>query len=295
MTAEYVPTISSQELSRCRERKGAPAFDEELNPSQKADARIQQSINEAFQKDGVIRSTEYPDFDAEVIDGTVYLNGHVTDEGGQNRILKAVEGTDGVQKVVNNLILDNVLSRQISVMLTKLPQSDDCVFKTGATHGVVVLSGQVPNSDLWKAAERTAASHPQVRGVSNYLHISDVNLGTQERRFVQPVGGAILKFQDGASGTVKQVIVDPDNRRVTDVVLEGAFPADAQTQDGMIVVSTDLLSYMSRESGALLIDSSEQDKYTHFDSARYTSPPQEWVPPYPYCRDDILFRRDGAL
>lgn len=295
MSVTHLPITDSHELSRCREKKGGSALDGELNSSQITDARIQQSINEAFRKDGVIRSTEYPDFDAEVEEGTVYLNGHVTDESGQARILKAVEATSGVQKVVNNLVLDDVLSRQISAMLAKLPQSDECVFKTGATHGVVVLSGQVPTSDLWKAAERTAASHPQARGVSNYLHISDVNLGTRERRFVQPVSGAILKFQDGASGTVKQVVIDPDNRRVSDVVLEGGFPADAQTQEGMIVVSIDLLSYMTRESGALLIDSSEQDKYTRFDPARFTSPPEEWIPPYPYCKEDILFRREGPL
>lgn len=156
-----VSTTGSQELSRCRERKGVSALDGAPSPSEKMDEKIQQSINEAFRKDGVIRSTEYPDFDAEVEDGTVYLNGHITDEGGQSRILKVVDAAPGAQKVENNLVLDDVLPRQISAMLAELPQKYDCVFKTDATHGVVVLSRQVPSSDLWKAAERTAASHPQ--------------------------------------------------------------------------------------------------------------------------------------
>lgn len=293
MSAVHVPKMSSNELSRCRDRKGVSAFDKDAHPSQKMDARIEQSLHEAFQRDGVIRSTESPDFDAQVEDGTVYLSGHVTDEGGQNRILKAVEATSGVQKVENNLVLDDQLTHQISVMLGELPQSEDCVFRTGVTHGVVVLSGQVPSMDLWQAAQRTAASHPQVRGVSNYLHAPGVSQPSQERRFVQPLSGAILKFQDGVSGTVKQVVINPDDRRVSNAVLQGEFPAITQAKESLIVVATDLFSYLTRETGALMIESTESGKYALFDPAQFTSPPEDWVPPYPYCREDILFRQEG--
>jgi hypothetical protein len=41
-------------------------------------------------------------------------------------------------------------------------------------------------------------------------------------------------------------------------------------------------------SGFLNILSTDFAKFQKFDPAAFTTPKRDWVPPYPYCRDDVL-------
>jgi hypothetical protein len=76
---------------------------------------------------------------------------------------------------------------------------------------VVVLHGQVMNTDVRKSAEQCAASHPKVRGVINNIRVPGVDLGVQDDRLIQPPIGKVIYFRDGISGIVRQVVINPDN------------------------------------------------------------------------------------
>jgi hypothetical protein len=45
---------------------------------------------------------------------------------------------------------------------------------------------------------------------------------------------------------------------------------------------------MTSSSAFLLIGSNERDQYGMYDPASFTEPNLDWVPPYPYCTDDVL-------
>jgi hypothetical protein len=57
----------------------------------------------------------------------------------------------------------------------------------------------------------------------------------------------------------------------------------------LIVISMDLVRYLTRVSGFLYISSMEKDRYFNFEPASFTAPGLDWVPPYPYCNGDVLF------
>lgn len=149
-------------------------------------------------------------------------------------------------------------------------------------------------------AEKCAASNPNVRGVINNVHVSGATLVSQDQPFLQPAIGEAIYFLDGISGIVKQVIINPNNRRVTAMIIQGIFTEprneihsliDGKTlpSESLINVSMDLVRYLTKISGFLYIKSTERDQYRDFDPASFYTPAGDWVPPYPYCPNDILF------
>ncbi len=294
------PRINSHEFSRCDERREMIVFGKDLSLTQKLDTVIRQSIYNALWKDEVLRATDYDEIDVHVKNGTVYLNGHILNKASQNRIENAIQAIPGVLRMVNALVSDDELTLEVSALLGSLEKACGCKFFTGVTHGVVVLNGKVNNVQALISAEQYAASHPKVRGVINYLRIPGIDLGRQDHRLVQPPIGKEFSFRDGISGTVRQVVIDPDNRRVVAMLLQGHFstpwPSPAlpkkngdPTAEQILVIPVSVIGYLTKRSGSLTIQSTEYAKYQAFDAALFTTPGKDWVPPYPYCIDDVLF------
>jgi hypothetical protein len=50
-----------------------------------------------------------------------------------------------------------------------------------------------------------------------------------------------------------------------------------------------VMGHLTNFSGFLTILSTDFAKFQKFDPAAFTTPKRDWVPPYPYCRDDVLF------
>jgi hypothetical protein len=50
-----------------------------------------------------------------------------------------------------------------------------------------------------------------------------------------------------------------------------------------------LVRYLTKVSGFLTISSAEKDQYEAFDPTCFCEPELDWVPPYPYCPDDVIF------
>ncbi|MBI5298417.1 MAG: BON domain-containing protein [Chloroflexi bacterium] len=297
------PRISSHEFSRCDERREMIVLGKDLSLTQKLDTVIRQSIYTALWKDEVLRATDYDEVDVHVKNGTVHLNGHILNTASQNRIKNAIQAIPGVLRIANDLVLDDELTLEVSALLGTLEKACGCNFFTGVSHGVVVLNGKVNSVQVRTSAEQYASSHPKVRGVINYLYIPGVELGRQDHRLVQPSIGKEFSFRDGISGIVRQVVINPDNRRVVAMLLQCHFSTPQPTPalpkkngdkkaEQMLVIPVSVIGYLTKRSGSLTIQSTEYTKYQVFDTALFTAPIKDWVPPYPYCIDDVLFMVD---
>ena len=63
----------------------------------------------------------------------------------------------------------------------------------------------------------------------------------------------------------------------------------ARPPEQLVAVPMSVVRYLTKASGFLCINSNERKRYMAFDSASFSTPNVDWVPPYPYCPDDVLF------
>ncbi len=189
---------------------------------------------------------------------------------------------------------------EVATALGSLEHTYDCKFFTGVSHGVVLLSGSVNDAKVILLAEKCAASNPNVRAVINSVRIAGDDLALPDQPFLQPTIGEEIFFLNGISGVVRQVIINPNNRRVIAMTVLGQFTnqrqdlkslnnGEARSPERLIVLSMDLVRYLTKVSGFLTIRSSERNRYMDFNPASFITPNVDWVPPYPYCNDDVLF------
>jgi hypothetical protein len=206
----------------------------------------------------------------------------------------------GLLGIQNNLILDDKLAHEVAASLGILEHTYGCKFFTGASHGVVTIHGTVSDENVKLLAEKRVSANPNVRAVINNVHVSGAERELQDQRFLQPTIGQNIYFLDGLSGVVRQVIINPDNRRVVAMILRGQFAnqpqelkstngAQARTPERLIVVPVDLIRYMTKASGFLHLHSNESKRYVDFDPTHFYPPGNDWKAPFPYCRNDVLF------
>ena len=94
--------------------------------------------------------------------------------------------------------------------------------------------------------------------------------------------------------------MNPNNRRVIAMTIQGKFSdrryelhsmsdGKARPPEQLVTVPMSVVRYLTRTSGFLSINSNETDRFIDFDSGSFRSPNVDWVPPYPYCPNDVLF------
>lgn len=300
MFPAQIPTTNPDEFSRCEESSQMTVQGKTLSKIQKTDAAIKGSIDRALWKDDVLRAIEYSEIAVHVKNGVVYLNGHIVSTTSQSRIENAMRAIPGILGIKNNLVLDDKLTNEVAISLGMLEHTYACKFFTGASHGVISLNGIVSAENVKSLAEQCVVANPNVRGVINNIHISGDETELQDRPFLQPTIGEIIYFLDGLSGVVKQVIVNPNNRCVVAMTVRGQFADqrqdlkslqfnEARSPERLVVLSMDLVRYLTKVSGFLYINSNEWERYTDFDPAFFHAPAVDWTPPYPYCPEDVLF------
>jgi len=301
MLPKHIPRTDPGELLRCKE--SSQGMDKVLNSHteiSKADAALAHEVDDALWKDAAFRATEYDNIDVRVHNGIVHLLGHVSGLTNQHRAERKLQTIPGLLGVNNYLIPDDRLLSEVAAALGSLEQTFNCKFFTGVSHGVVLLSGDVSDAKVKLLAEKCAAGNSNVRGVINSIHVTGSELDGQDQPFLQPSIGEEIFFLNGISGVVRQVIINPDNRRVVAMTIQGRFTnrrqdlkslnnGEAQRPDRLIVLSMDLVRYMTKVSGFLNINSREKNRYMDFDPASFITPNVNWVPPYPYCNGDVLF------
>ena len=292
--------IDSNEFTRCEERSHLMEYGKSLTPGQKTDAAIKGSIDRALWNDDVLRAIEASEIEVHVKDRVVHLDGHIASTTSQMRVQNAIRVIPGLLGIQNNLVIDDKLTHEVAASLGTLEHIYGCKFFTGASHGVVSLNGMVSDENVKLLAEKQVASHPNVRAVINNVHVLGAERELQDQPFLQPTIGQIIYFLDGGSGGVRQVIINPNNRRVVAMILWGQFADQPQgprstnsaqtgSPERLVVVPIGLVRYMTRVSGFLLITSKETQRYLNFDPTRFSSPAKDWKAPHPYCPDDVLF------
>ncbi len=257
-------------------------------------------VDHALWRDAAFRAIDYDNIDVRVRDGIAYLNGHVSSLTNLHHAEKSLQIISGLLGVKNHLIPDDRLLAEVCTVLGQIESTYDCKFFTGVSHGVVLLSGNVENTNIKLLAEKCAASNPNVRGVINSIRIPGSDMDLPEEPFLQPIIGEEIFFHDGISGKVQQVIINPDNRRVVAMTIRGRFEnqqqelrslnkGEARSPERIIVLSMNSVRYLTKVSGFLYINSNEKNRYMDFDPAHFFTPKKDWKAPYPYCPDDVLF------
>lgn len=300
MFPTQIPRINPELFSRCEEGSQTADHGKSLSPSQKTDAAIKESVERALWNDDVLRAIESYEMAVHVKNGVVYLNGHIVNTTSRNRIEKAIRVIPGIAGIQDNLVLDDKLTHEVAGSLGTLEHTYSSKFFTGASHGVISLNGIVSDENVKLLAEKQVSSNPNVRAVINNIRISGNEPDLPGQPFLQPAIGQIIYFRDGISGVVRQVIVDPNNRRVVGMTVWAQFSNQRQelkslnsgkalSPERLVVLPMDVVRYMTKVSGFLHINSDERNRYTDFDPAAFRTPDLNWAPPYPYCPDDVLF------
>jgi hypothetical protein len=111
----------------------------------------------------------------------------------------------------------------------------------------------------------------------------------QDHRFLQPSIGSEISFRDGPIGIVQQVVINPDNRLVIALTVKGNKDSSYQLPGEQLVIPISAVDHLTNNSGFLSIRSTDDTKYQKFEAANYITPGDDWVPPYPYCPNDVLF------
>lgn len=261
-----------------------------------SDATLKENIYHAFWQDEVLRMTEYAEIDAYVKNGAVYLHGHIVSATSQSRVISAIRAIPGILKIENNLVLDDKLTLEVASALGKLEHTYHCKFFTGAAHGVISLNGTVDTENIRAEAEQCAANNPNVRGVINHVQVAGHEEPLPEQLFLQPVIGQTIYFLDGISGVVQQIVMNPNNRLVSHLVLQAQFSnpkqKDHPAQDlaRTVVMPMHVMRYLTKSSGFLTIKSTDTTHYEDFNPLYFVTPQLDWTLPYPYCPGDILFK-----
>ncbi len=269
-------------------------------PDYKTDASIADEVDRALRNDDLLRVTDYHEINVQVNQGIVSLTGHITGQLSQDRIERAVEHITGILGVKIHLVADNDLLLEVAEALVQVDRVNGNHVFANVQNGVVILSGEVINPEARSLAEQCTANVPRIRAVINSIAAPGIDLDAMDQRFLQPAIGEEIVFRDGLSGLVKQVIINRNNRRVVGMIIQGRFPdkplqfgsiaaGENLTPERLAVIPVSVLRYLTNQSGFLLIDSTETTRYQDYDPANFVVPDPDWVPPYPYCSENVRF------
>ncbi len=301
MVVAQITQSSLTEYSRCEHQTRLQA--QKQNPDYQGnrdDDSIAEKVDQALRKDSVLRSTDYGEIDVDVVGRTVYLSGYVNSRSNQRRAITAAEMIPGVLEVKSYLFSDDNLIRAVAGVLGKIEHSYGVKFFTGSQNGVVGLNGKVGSETVRNLAEQYAASVPGVRGVINSVRAPGVDAKAEDQRFFQPIIGVKIYFRDGQFGIVQKVIINPSNRRVLAMIVRAQYSRSeqdssflgfgkAQTSERNMVIPVSNIRYLTKRAGFLHVDGKEVSTYRDFESSEYKVPRENWMPPYPYCPDEVLF------
>lgn len=294
MLREQTTSNVSKQSSRCKERVLDKKYGKGFSTTEKRDNEIKTDVSNALWKNDILRTLDFQQIDIHVKNGVVTLDGHITSSRSQNQVGDALRTISGLIEIKNNLVSDEKLTLDVAGALAVLEHEYGCKFFTGASHGIVTISGTVSNENIKLLAEKYASDTPDTRGVINNIQIEGKRDELKNTPFIQPVIGEEIYFLDWVSGIVKQVIMNPNNRRVIAMTIFGKFPSRVSNDkneflERLIVIPIKTVRYLTNTSGFLYIKSDQKSEYMDFMSGHFSALPRGWSPPYSYCPEDVLF------
>lgn len=268
----------------------------------KADTVLTEQIIRALEAAHRVGKGNIAHMHVTVHSGVTTLTGHVVQSGNKMQAEATAREAPGVKAVVNHLVVDSELMIDVAQLLGHDPQTQNEQIQVNVQHGVVYLGGTVNRASVRVAAAQVAATISQVRGIINVIQTPGVVLDKDEERFVQPRIESEIYANDGPVGHVQQVVINPQNRRVTAVVVDtqiAVTPVGDWTQlptDRLLPTHRMLIPICSircAPSGALFLNINSEAA-AHFADVTphdFGPAPLGWQPPYPYRLADVLFPR----
>lgn len=277
-------------------------LDPQQDPTAQADDLLIETIRRALAAHHLLGRGHVADLQVTVNGGIATLTGHVVRASDKTQAAAIALETPGVTAVVNQLVVDYELMLNVAQALGHSQQIQHEQIQVNVQRGVVYLGGNVNHTPTRLAAAQIAAAIPQARGVINVIHTPGLVLDSDEERFIQPQIGSEIYATDGQVGHVQQVIIDPQNRRVTDVLFQvqialpqarGWTDEPAKRPQAPHPILIPLSRIRCAPSGALFlnINSDKAAHFADFNPAHYDRPPTDWQPPYPYHVADVLLSR----
>jgi osmotically-inducible protein OsmY len=259
-------------------------------PIHRADEEILEEIWQALWQEESIRVMDSQNISVDVERGQVCLAGHVSKSLHQQRIEEIAWSILGAAAVHNHLVSDHDLSLQVAQALGDDERTRSFVLPVCCDHGWVKLGGRVPNRNIQCAAEATAASVPAGRGV---ILLPDI-MGEQAdpaRDAVQPGIGVRVYGENENEWTVYQVVISPQNRLVTDVIVRVKQASDDRHAWCDYLVPVEALQVV--DSGGIFFSHKTNGirQFPVFKPALYPFAPLTWQPPYPYAVGSVRWPR----
>lgn len=268
----------------------------------RSDAALTAAVNKALWEDVILRRTEYRQIHVKVENSIVYLYGYVSLPSVKVRAERAALKTDSIWKVENLLTIDSELQIAVAQAIGKDPRTQKARIFIGSHNGFITLSGEASDLEARTAAQEKAVSIPEVRGVLNSIRVPGIDIKTEGQRALQPIIGAGIYATDILIGVVEKVVINPDNRLVIAILANAVFPDPTQMGsnwlwnehlyvESRIIIPIDMIRHQSESDIFLKVKGREAAALEAFDTSSYASPDENWQPPYPYKRADILIVR----
>lgn len=248
----------------------------------RSDESILADIWTALWREDTVRSIDWDSISVKIQDGEVFLAGHVAREQNRQLVEGIVRAVPGVTAVNNQIIADRDLIVEVAQALAEDERTRPYILRVGSFHGWISLGGEVPTREVQSAAEEVAGQVPSVRGVLSLPKVTGERQNPG-RRAVQPQIGASAYGEQGQVGVVTQVVVNPRNRLVSNVVISANYEAQGWPVLGDTILPVEAIEHVNPGSIFLVRDGLPLSACPAFDSAEYPRAPLTWRPPYPYA------------
>lgn len=271
-------------------------------PSRRSTAETVADANRALHAAGIVRASDSGDVSVTLCNGEATLSGHVgtfADRLNAESVLRQVPGVRGVQ---DDLVADDDLVNLVAQALANDERTRSETIFVAASHGVVILSGLRNSSKARAAAEECAGQVSSVRGVSNYIETPGAVVAAAEERVLQPRIGQEVFANDMSLGRVERVIVNPRNRRVVAVLVNGPFPEqqrarpswrsyETRVEERRLRVSAADIDFVTPTVVQLRINGAAAVRGDDFAPRDFVQPDRGWRAPYPFTATDCLWAR----
>jgi osmotically-inducible protein OsmY len=123
--------------------------------------------------DNVSLRVDLPGIEIHPIDGTVWLQGHVSNDAMRRLAMEEIQGITGLSAVHNELVADDTLAAAVSAALALDPRTAGAGQYIGVYPrlGEIHLRGSVQTAAAREGASTVALAVPAVKRVVNELHI----------------------------------------------------------------------------------------------------------------------------
>jgi osmotically-inducible protein OsmY len=258
----------------------------EVHNRLRTDDGILVDIWDALWKEDAIRSLDLGSLSIEVKDGEAYLNGHLAQETDLLRIERIAQSVAGIVAVHNYLVTDRELIIQVAQALARDERTRPYTLPVNTSHGWIYLGGEVPTRDLQHVAEKVAGGVSRVRGVVGLPRVTGES-PTPLKPAVQPRIGAVVYGRNREEGVITQVVIQPEDRLVTHIVVRSKELTDGNLVARETVIPLEASDLVKNESIILQRNGSSLNTYPALDAEEYPLAGSAWQAPYPYTAGEV--------